>query len=158
MKYLITFLCILSACQTPTPRINHVMLYVSDINRSVEFYTSAFDMEVERVNEMHRFSAEGEEEVLEVNMAFLRFPGQNFVLEISERNSGDTDQISSAFQHIGMEVDNIAEAEKTLLAAGAKPDRPIFQVQANKVVANLGFYIGPDGETIELMQVLEGEF
>jgi catechol 2,3-dioxygenase-like lactoylglutathione lyase family enzyme len=160
MKYAALFisLVLLSACQNQGPRFNHVMLYVSDLDRSIEFYTSAFDLEVERVDQMRRTTPEGDEELVEVNMAFLRFPGRDFVLEIAQNTAGDSDRLSHSFQHIGVDVRDIEQADRRVLAAGAESYSPVRTAQANGTVVRLAFYTGPDGEIIELIQVLEGEF
>ncbi len=142
-----------------SPRFNHVMLYVADLEKSIDFYTNAFDLEVTgRVTELRILPADGEERKVEVTMAFLRFPGQDFVLEIGQNTAGDSDGISYSYQHLGIDVENIEAAEKRLLAAGAKIVGPIQQVSATDIVARNSFYMGPDGELIELMQIMEGSF
>ncbi len=160
MRNALLLLCLLimTSCQPPSPRFNHVMLYVSDLERSVEFYTSAFELDVERVTELHILPEEGEERFAEVRMALLRFPDQNFILEISENDAGDTDKLSPLFQNIGIDVNDINDAEKRLLKAGARIVNPIQEVRANDVEVYNAFYAGPDGESIELMQVVKGEF
>lgn len=142
-----------------SPRFNHVMLYVADLDKSISFYTAAFDLEVTgRVTELRILPADGSEMTVEVNMAFLRFPGQDFVLEIGQNTARDSDGVSPSYQHLGIDVANIEAAEKRLLEAGAKPVSPIQQVSANDIVARNSFYTGPDGEVIELMQIMEGDF
>jgi|GEM_PF-4795937 len=50
--YIINLLFILFSCnktilsKAVSPRINHVMLYVSNLEKSIGFYTRAFDLQV----------------------------------------------------------------------------------------------------------------
>ena len=58
-----------------SPRFNHVMLYVSDLEASVGFYTKAFDLKVtNRLDSLHITQPDGSKVDAEVNMAFLKFP------------------------------------------------------------------------------------
>lgn len=142
-----------------SPRFNHVMLYVSDLEASIKFYSDAFELdEPERITRLHIASGNGEERTVDVNMAFLRFPGQHFILELSERKTGDTDNLSPSYQHLGIDVQDIESAEKQIIAAGARVISPVQQVMANNITAKNSFYAGPDGEQIELMEIMEGEF
>ena len=135
------------------------MLYVADLDKSISFYTAAFDLEITgRVTELRILPANETQTTVEVNMAFLRFPSQDFVLEIGQNTADDSDGVSPSYQHLGIDVENIEEAEKRLLAAGAKLVSPVQQVSANEIVARNSFYTGPDGEVIELMQIMEGDF
>ena len=161
ISLLILGIYLLAGCNSAAPpsHFNHVMLYVSDLDRSLDFYTAAFDVDItDKVNQLRITPEEGEQQLVEVNMAFLRFPGQNFVLELSENPSDDTDGRSPLFQHIGIDVNDIESSEGRLLAAGAVSRGPVQVVRANDIVAKNAFYTGPDGELIELMQILEGEF
>ncbi|MBO3700255.1 VOC family protein [Roseivirga sp. E12] len=166
MKYLILMLILVSTlgCQEPkqellSPRFNHVFLAVSDLDRSIDFYTSAFDLEVtKKLTQLIRIDEDGARTPVEVNMAFLKFPGQNFVLEIGEREAFVSNNTSSSYNHLGVDVMDIDKASARLLAAGGTAVRPIGLVEAVGVSAKTAFFTGPDGETIELMQLISGEF
>ncbi len=157
-------LLIMLGCQAPksepvSPRFNHVYLVVADLDRSVAFYTQAFDLtETKRISKIKRTTADGESTEFDVNMALLKFDGQDFVLEISERASYKAVNDSSSFNHLGIDVADIDAAEQRLLNAGAKLMRGVTLVEADDIAAKNSFYLGPDGETIELMQLLKGEF
>ena len=69
-----------------SPRFNHVMLIVSNLDSSVAFYTAAFDLKVaQRITELSVTPPNGTPTAHPVKMALLKFPGQEFVLEMAER-------------------------------------------------------------------------
>ncbi|MEJ2004063.1 MAG: VOC family protein [Cyclobacteriaceae bacterium] len=139
-----------------SPRFNHVMLYVSDLEASIQFYTEAFDVELtQRVDEITRIDSDAETSS-PVKMAFLKFPGQDFVFELSEREMNGS--VSSHYQHVGIDVSDIEKASGRLTAAGASDFSGIHHLRANNTEVLNCFFKGPDGELIELMQILEGEF
>jgi catechol 2,3-dioxygenase-like lactoylglutathione lyase family enzyme len=140
-------------------RFNHVMLYVSDLDKSIDFYRNAFPIEVEERVKKLQVSTGEESQDVDVNMALLRFKGQDFILELSEQNAlEDSDKFSPHYQHLGINVLDIQKAHNRLIAAGAIEVSPIRQIRANDTLVKNSFYSGPDGESIELMQVFEGKF
>ena len=155
---------LLIGCQSTTttpvsPRFNHVYLVVNDIDRSVAFYTTAFDLYTsKRIKEIRRKRPDGTVDRFDVNMALLKFKGQNFVLEIAAREDFEANNDSVSYAHLGIDVMDIEVAEKRLLDAGATLIRGIEEVMADDIVAKNSFYRGPDGETIELMQMMKGTF
>ena len=152
------------SCQTPSkeptsPRFNHVYLVVADLERSVDFYTQAFDLtEKKRIQKLKRISEDGTINEFDVNMALLKFSDQDFILEIAEREDFKSANDSVSYAHLGIDVQDIEVAEKRLLDAGATVLRNITLVQADDIEAKNSFYLGPDGETIELMQIIKGSF
>lgn len=143
-----------------SPRVNHVMLYVSNLDNSINFYTKAFDLQV--TNKLDRLIAvqeDGSEVERTVNMAFLKFPGQDFVFELAEHPRDSTSSNTTfLFQHMGVDVIDIDAAYKRALDHGGEPLRPVRMVKANGIEAKQAFIGGPDGERIELMQIISGEF
>ena len=152
-----------SAWRSPTaaplsPRFNHVMLTVANLDSSVAFYTRAFDLEVtERITSLTVTRADGSTAAHEVKMAFLKFPGQDFVFELAERKVSD-DGISPVFQHVGVDVLDIDVAAERVKAAGGQGFTGIAVVEGQGVKAKTAFFKGPDGENVELMQILSGSF
>lgn len=144
--------------QSPT-YFNHVFLTVSDIDQSVAFYTTAFDLEVSReIPSLRRTDAEGNTSESAIKLSLLRFPGQAFLLEIGERPDFKANNERTSLAHIGVNVEDVAVAERRLLDAGAEQIRPITLVEADDIRAKTAFFLGPDGETIELMEMILGEF
>lgn len=148
-----------SPAQQLSPRFNHVMLYVSDLDASIDFYTRAFGVQVSnRVDSLTVIAPDGREAHNQVRMAMLRFADQEFVLELSEQptpGGGGT----ALFQHLGVDVIDIESAAERVQAAGASEFSGIRTVRAHGLgVARNAFFRGPDGELLELMQMVEGVF
>lgn len=142
-----------------SPRFNHVMLYVSDLDASVGFYTRAFDLQVsQRIDTLTLVGADGSETPRPVRMALLRFPGQDFVLELSEQPVVG-DGPSPYYQHLGVDVLDIESAAARVQEAGGAEFSGIRTVRApGGIEAKNAFFRGPDGESVELMQMVAGEF
>ena len=141
-----------------TPRFNHVMLTVANLDSSIAFYTRAFDLEVaQRISSLTVTKPDGSSAVREVKMAFLKFPGQEFVFELAERKIED-DGITPVFQHVGVDVMDIESAAERVKAAGGQGFTGIAIVEGQGVKAKTAFFKGPDGENVELMQIMSGNF
>ena len=141
-----------------TPRFNHVMLTVANLDSSVAFYTRAFDLEVaQRITSLKVTRPDGSTAEREVKMAFLKFPGQEFVFELAERKVVD-DGITPVFQHVGVDVTDIEAAAERVKAAGGEGFTGIAVVEGQGVKAKTAFFKGPDGENVELMQIVSGTF
>ena len=145
-----------------SPRFNHVMLVVSNLDSSITFYTAAFDLQVaQRITELTVTGADGAPSARPVKMALLKFPGQEFVLELSERPATATTPTGPApyYQHVGVDVRDIAAAAERVGKAGGRSPSPIQTVRISTgTVAKNMFFRGPSGELVELMQVVSGEF
>lgn len=141
------------------PRFNHVMLYVSNLDASIAFYTRAFPVTVtQRIDTLRVTGPDGSEATRPARMAFLKFPGQDFVFELAERRVQD-DGMSPFFQHVGVDVADIDAAAARVQAAGGRDFSGVSTVRTNGgTVARNGFFKGPDGELVELMQMVRGEF
>jgi catechol 2,3-dioxygenase-like lactoylglutathione lyase family enzyme len=142
-----------------SPRFNHVMLAVSNLDSSITFYTAAFDLEVaQRITELTVTGANGTPGARPVKMALLKFPGQEFVLELAERPQASTGP-APYYQHVGVDVRDIAAAAERVRKAGGRDPSAIQTVSTSTgTVAKNMFFRGPSGELVELMQVVSGEF
>jgi len=152
-------------CQTKvdevqlSPRFNHVYLKVADIDRSVAFYTSAFDLElVKQIKKLKRTPEDGVATEYDISLSLLKFPGQDFVLEIGENSDLQAENSNANFTHLGIDVLNIEAASERILKAGGVLSRPLSLVETEDIKAKTMFFTGPDGETIELMQLISGDF
>jgi len=142
-----------------SPRFNHVMMIVSNLDSSVAFYTAAFDLKVaQRITELRVTDENGTATPRPVKMALLKFPGQEFVLEMAERPAPATGP-SPNYQHLGVDVRDIAAAADRIRKAGGRDLSPIHTVSTSGgTVAKNMFFVGPSGERVELMQIVSGEF
>ncbi len=165
---LFRFSCILIlfySCSNPedkplSPRVNHVMLYVKDVDASVNFYTQAFDLQqTNKLTQLKVTKADGSELVRNIEIVFLKFPGQDFVYEIGQ-NSNPLDSMirGTLFQHVGIDVSDIEAALQRAIEAGGILVAPVQTVSTKDINVKQAFLQGPDGEMIELMQMITGEF
>ena len=147
--------------QTPlTPRFNHVFLYVSNLDSSIQFYEAAFDVKVsQKFSEMEITQGDSTFK-RNLKIAFLKFPNQDFVFELAERpKTINTTNQPELFQHVGVEVKDILPAIERIIKAGGTS-----MIQMRKVRTNSGleikqaFFKGPDQEQIELIQVISGGY
>jgi catechol 2,3-dioxygenase-like lactoylglutathione lyase family enzyme len=148
-------------CQAPLrPRFNHVFLYVSNLDSSLQFYESAFDLKV--VNRFTELEITQGDSTFKRNLkiAFLKFANQDFVLELAERpGTIDITNQSGLFQHVGVEVKDILTAFKKVADAGGKILLQIRRVRTNSgLEIKQAFFTGPDEEEIELIQVVSGGY
>ena len=161
----ILILCLLvfslSCTQNPqplSPRVNHVVVQVSDLDRSIEFYTSAFDLELTNtIKQITYFHEDGSTTQRDAELRLLKFPGQDFVYEMIE--APQMDSVGSGhFLHVGVDVTDIEQAFDRVVKAGGEVVVPVRKVQANDIEVWQAFLKGPDGEMIELMQIIKGTF
>jgi catechol 2,3-dioxygenase-like lactoylglutathione lyase family enzyme len=143
-----------------SPRFNHVMLLVSNLDSSITFYTTAFDLQVtERITELNVTPAAGSPTARPVKMALLKFPGQEFVLELSERAAPAPSGPAPFYQHLGVDVVDIAAAAERVRKAGGQNPSAIQTVRTSSgTAAKNMFFRGPSGEVVELMQMVSGTF
>ena len=154
-----------TSCKTTTtdtplsPRFNHVFLNVSNMDRSVAFYTAAFDLEVTKtIKTIKRTPEGGETGEFDIHLTLLKFPGQDFVLEIGENPEFKAANNGANYTHLGIDVKDIEAASERVLKAGGILSRPLSLVETEDITAKNIFFLGPDGETIELMQMISGDF
>jgi len=159
---LLTILTLISCKFTEpiSPRFNHVVIQVSNMEESVDFYTRAFDLKVtdDSLKHIVYTMEDGTKKERDVNVVLLKFPNQNFVYEMVEVSKYDHSANFDKFHHMGIDVRDIKIALERAKKAGAKIIRPIELVQTNGLELKHAFLKGPDGEIIELMQIISGEF
>ncbi len=157
---ILIFGCGPSETRTPlSPRFNHVVIQVSNMSQSVAFYTTAFDLEV--TNELRKLEyteADGTTKGRDINIVLLKFPGQDFVYEMSEVSLFDSLGDYRLYHHVGIDVKDIEVAYNRAIAAGAESMVPPRLVKAGNIETKQAFLKGPDGEVLELMQLVAGAF
>ena len=128
----------------------HIFLAVKDINRSIEFYTKAF----EGTKVLYEFQIDGHD----ITMLGL---GNGVVLELLEKPYDESD---GKWQHIAFECTDIEAQYQRLMEAGATIRMPL---EMTTVLKGRNGYpdthccgvhvLGPDGEEIELCQPQPGQ-
>lgn len=141
------------------PVFNHVLLHVTDLDRSLRFYTTAFDLKVtEKFGEITYTLGDSTFQRI-FKIVFLKFPWQDFVFELAQLANPPVTGQAGLFQHIGIEVKNIVASSERLSAAGGRQLRPITHVRTDSgLEIKQAFFQGPDGEQIELVELIKGEY
>lgn len=131
-------------------QIFHIFLAVKDINRSIEFYTKAF----EGTKVLYEFQIDGHD----ITMLGL---GNGVVLELLQKPYDESD---GKWQHIAFECTDIEAQYQRLMEAGATIRMPL---EMTTVLKGRNGYpdthccgvhvLGPDGEEIELCQPQPGQ-
>jgi len=120
----------------------HTMLRVTDPARSRAFY-EALGMEFRRESEIVR---DGNHEA---TLYFLAFPGEDVELELTYNTDGRSYDLGTAYGHIAVGVDDLAETLTALEREGIRPEREPYRVREGGSL--LCFVQDPDGYRIELI-------
>ena len=123
-------------------RIYHVNSNCTDVEASAAFY-EALGMEFRRESPIVR---NGEKEA---TLTFLGFPGQEEELELTYNEDGRTYELGTAYGHIAVGVDDLAETLEKLGEQGIHAEREPYRVREGGSL--LCFVQDPDGYRIELI-------
>lgn len=130
-------------------RILHTMLRVSDLSRSLDFYTNVMGMKLLRQqdNEQYRYT-----------LAFVGYQSeqQGAVLELTYNWDTDAYDLGNAYGHIAIEVEDAAHSCQTIKDAGGKVTREAGPVKGGSTV--IAFVEDPDGYKIELIEKKSASF
>jgi lactoylglutathione lyase len=127
---------------TLSGRYLHTMIHVSDLERSVAFYTRVLGMTVLRRGEM---PDEGRRN------AFVGYAAEDetAVIELTSWRDRSTYQRGDAFGHMALGFADVRAACQAISAAGGTVTREPFVIASGKTIA---FIADPDGYEIELIQ------
>ncbi|MEO5349486.1 MAG: lactoylglutathione lyase [Magnetococcus sp. YQC-3] len=123
-------------------RILHTMLRVTDLERSVAFYTAVLGMKLLRRKDY----PEGK-----FTLAFLGYgsESENTVLELTFNWGVDHYDIGNAYGHLAIAVEDVYQACADIKARGGKVVREAGPMQSGSTI--LAFVEDPDGYKIELL-------
>jgi len=142
-----------------SPRFNHVVITVSNMEKSLQFYTTAFNLEqTNTIKHLEYTAKDGTVTNRDIHVVLLKFPGQDFVWEMVENPNANVSEIPSLYQHVGVDVTDMDTAFKQVVDAGAEVVVAPRFVKMTGLETKQAFLKGPDGEMIELMQIISGEF
>lgn len=123
-------------------RLLHTMLRVTDLDRSITFYTELLGMQLLRRHDypQGRFT-----------LAFLGYGDEssNSALELTHNWDTDHYQLGDAYGHIAIEVDDVYQACAQIKAHGGNIVREAGPMQHGTTI--LAFVKDPDGYLIELL-------
>lgn len=122
-----------------TFRLRHTAVEVSDLDRSLQFYTEVLGMRVR-----------SHKKVTETNgkMAVLESEGSDHRLEVNHYN-GHAYSAGDQLDHIAFEVENLDETLEELKAEGIEPVSYLRQAEN----ARWTYIADPDGIWIEIYQI-----
>ncbi|MFZ8928189.1 MAG: lactoylglutathione lyase [Gammaproteobacteria bacterium] len=124
-------------------RLLHTMLRVTDMEKSIDFYTNIFGMELLRKKEF----PEGK-----FTLAFLGYGSEekNTVLELTHNWETDSYDLGNAYGHIAIGVEDAYKACDEISAKGGDVVRPAGPMKGTTTV--IAFVKDPDGYMIELIE------
>lgn len=123
-------------------RLLHTMLRVTDLDRSIHFYTEVLGMKLLRQKEY----PDGK-----FTLAFLGYgdESENTALELTYNWDVDTYKMGNAYGHIAIEVEDVYEATAKIKDQGCKITRDAGPMNAGTTI--ISFVEDPDGYPIELI-------
>jgi len=123
-------------------RLLHTMLRVTDLPRSIAFYTDVLGMRLLRQQDY----PDGQ-----FTLAFLGYGDEasHTVIELTYNWGVSSYELGTAYGHIAIAVDDVQAAVDTMRAKGAKILREPGPMKAGTTV--LAFLEDPDGYRIELL-------
>lgn len=123
----------------------HTMLRVGDLQRSIDFYTNTVGMDLLRTTER---PDQG------YTLAFVAFGGGNrngeAELELTYNHGVSDYDLGTAYGHIALGVDDVAETCERIRAAGGNVTREPGPVKGGSTV--IAFVEDPDGYKVELIE------
>jgi lactoylglutathione lyase len=123
-------------------RYLHTMLRITDPDASRSFY-EALGFEFRRDMDIVR---NGEREATNY---FFGMPGQDEELELTLNHDGRSYELGTAYGHVAVGVDDLAQSLEQLAAQGIEPEREPYRVSEGGSL--LCFVQDPDGYRVELI-------
>lgn len=124
-------------------RLLHTMLRVGDLQRSIDFYTQVLGMRLLRTRENAEYK---------YTVAFVGYTeeSEGAVIELTYNWGVDSYDLGSAFGHLALGVDNVAQTCDEIRQAGGKVVREAGPVKGGASI--IAFVEDPDGYKIELVE------
>ena len=122
------------------PKLIHTMVRVRDLDKSINFYSQAFDF-----NEKHRL------DFPTFTLVYLGNDESEAELELTFNKDRETDyDLGDAYGHIAFSVENLSECHEKIKANNFSPT-DIFELTAGDISAKFFFVTDPDGYQIEVL-------
>ncbi|HEY0209068.1 lactoylglutathione lyase [Acerihabitans sp.] len=124
-------------------RLLHTMLRVTDLQRSIDFYTGILGMRLLRTSENTEYK---------YTLAFVGYTEETegAVLELTYNWGVDSYALGTAYGHIALGVDDVAATCERIRQAGGKVTREAGPVKGGTTV--IAFIEDPDAYKIELIE------
>ncbi len=122
-------------------RLLHTMIRVTDLERSVRFYTEVLGMREERRNVLEKADA---------TLVFLVDEAAHHAIELTYNHDGRSYELGTQFGHFAFAVANLERAREELASHGVEFTRGPYTVSAGGSM--IAFIKDPDGVEIELIE------
>lgn len=124
-------------------RLLHTMIRVTDLQRSVDFYTKVLGMSLLRTSENTEYK---------YSLAFVGYgdESEGAVIELTYNWGVSEYEMGTAFGHLALGVDNVAQTADAIRNAGGKVTREAGPVKGGTTI--IAFVEDPDGYKIELIE------
>ncbi len=124
-------------------RILHTMLRVTNLERSIAFYTEVLGMKLLRQSDNPEYK---------YTLAFVGYhdESEGAVLELTYNYGVEQYELGTAFGHIALEVDNVYHACEQIRVRGGLISREPGPVKGGST--EIAFVRDPDNYAIELIQ------
>jgi len=124
-------------------RLLHTMLRVTDLDKSISFYTEVMGMSLLRQKDY----PDGK-----FTLAFLGYgpESEHTALELTHNWNTDSYDIGTGYGHIAVEVDDVYKACEEVKARGGNVTREAGPMKHSTTV--LAFVEDPDGYKVELLE------
>ncbi|MEX0334835.1 lactoylglutathione lyase [Vibrio tubiashii] len=120
----------------------HTMIRVTDLDKSIEFYTKVLGMRVldRTENTQYRYT-----------LVFVGYEQGGTTIELTHNWDTDQYEMGNAFGHLALGVEDIYSACDQIKALGGNVTREPGPVKGGST--HIAFITDPDGYQIELIQV-----
>ena len=120
----------------------HSMIRVLDEARSLEFYKTAFGLDVAERLDFETFT-----------LVYLSNAESTFELELTINKGKDEPyDRGNGYGHLAVSVDDVDAEHKRLTEAGLNPRKLVDFAPGGEVIARFFFIADPDGYEIEVLQ------
>lgn len=124
----------------------HTMLRVGDLQRAIDFYTNVLGMELLRTTERPE---------QKYSLAFVGYNGGNVngeaEIELTYNHGESEYDLGTAYGHIALGVDDVADTCERIKAAGGNVTREAGPVKGGDTI--IAFVEDPDKYKIELIEL-----
>lgn len=131
-------------------KLLHTMLRVGDLQKSIDFYTNVIGMNLLRTTERPEQG---------YSLAFVAFGGGNkegeAEIELTYNHGVSDYDLGSAYGHIALGVDSVADTCDRIRTAGGTVTREPGPVKGGSTV--IAFVEDPDGYKVELIETASRE-
>ncbi len=120
----------------------HTMIRVMDLDRSIDFYKKAFELDVADRFDFDSFA-----------LVYLRNGENDFEIELT-LNKGETEAYShgSGYGHVAVCVDDLDGEHERFESLGLEPKKIVAFERDGALMARFFFVEDPDGYKIEVLQ------